>query len=380
MHMVKRNYWIQKIEEALNERSIVWLSGVRRVGKTTLCQSLEGTEYLDCELPSVRNMMADPEDFLESMKGKKMVLDEIHRLKDPSELLKIAADHYPSIQIVATGSSILSASAKFRDTLAGRKREIWLLPMILNDLKAFGNTDLKHRFLFGGLPPYFLASELAEKDYQEWMDAFWAKDIQELFKVQRRYSFQKFFELVLIRSGGIFEATKYAAPCEVTRVTISNYLKILEATSSVHIIKPFSSHKPTEIVSAPKVYGFDTGFVCFFKGWEKIRQDDLGILWEHIVLNELLAHTQTRNIHYWKTKQGAEIDFIIQKRKGNLLALECKWSSKNIDLRSLSTYVKHYPNSDIYIVANDVKRAYSQSYQSTKIHYIGLSDIEKIVL
>ena len=57
------------------------------------------------------------------------VLDEIHRLPNPSELLKIAADHYPDIRILSTGSSTLGASARFRDTLAGRKQEVWLTPM-----------------------------------------------------------------------------------------------------------------------------------------------------------------------------------------------------------------------------------------------------------
>ncbi len=61
---------------------------------------------------------------------KRVVLDEIPRLPNPSELLKIAADHFPDRCILATGSSTLGASSRFRDTLAGRKSELWLTPMI----------------------------------------------------------------------------------------------------------------------------------------------------------------------------------------------------------------------------------------------------------
>ncbi len=61
-------------------------------------------------------MMEDPEGFLENLRGKRIVLDEIHRLSNPSELLKIAADHFPDIRVVATDSSALSASSKFKDT------------------------------------------------------------------------------------------------------------------------------------------------------------------------------------------------------------------------------------------------------------------------
>src|SRR3989338_2821761 len=118
--MIKRKYWLKKIDSLWKERSVLWLSGVRRAGKTVLSQSLPQINYFDCELPRVRGLMADPEKFLNSVKNRKIVLDEIHRLDNPSELLKIAADHFPKTKILATGSSSLTASVKFKDTLAGR--------------------------------------------------------------------------------------------------------------------------------------------------------------------------------------------------------------------------------------------------------------------
>ncbi len=78
---------------------MVWLAGVRRVGKTCLTQTLPNTEYFDCELPRVRRTMEDPQGLLDGLRGRRVVLDEIHRLPNPSELLKIAADHYPHIRI-----------------------------------------------------------------------------------------------------------------------------------------------------------------------------------------------------------------------------------------------------------------------------------------
>jgi len=99
--------WLDLIERAWRARSVIWLSGVRRVGKTCLCQTLPEVEYFDCELPRVRRMLMDPQSFLDGLRGRRIVLDEIHRLSNPSELLKIAADHYPATRIVATGSSTL---------------------------------------------------------------------------------------------------------------------------------------------------------------------------------------------------------------------------------------------------------------------------------
>lgn len=374
--MVTRQFWLSKIEEAWKRRSVLWLSGVRRVGKTYLCQTLSEIQYFDCELPRVRRMLDDPQAFLEDVKKGRIVLDEIHRLENPSAILKIAADHYPNIRILATGSSTLGASAKFRDTLAGRKTEVWLTPMIRADLEDFGREEMRHRFLHGGLPPFFLAEELPERDFQEWMDAYWAKDIQELFRLERRRSFQRFAELLMAQSGGIFEATRFARPCEVSRTTVSNYLAVLEATFVVHVIRPFSSHRPTEIVSAPKVYGFDTGFVCYHRGWSELRYEDMGLLWEHFVLNEIMAHLQSREVRYWRDKRGHEVDFVlVRRREGPPLAIECKWSAEAFAPRPLLAFRKQYPQGENFVVAHDVDRAFTQTYDGVEVRFVSLGEL-----
>jgi predicted AAA+ superfamily ATPase len=114
--MVKRRFWLELIEREWKRRPVLWLRGVRRAGKTCLAQNLPHIEYFDCELPRVRRAMEDPEAFLAGLRRKRVVLDEIHRLPNPSELLKLAADHFTDVRVLATGSSTLGASARFRDT------------------------------------------------------------------------------------------------------------------------------------------------------------------------------------------------------------------------------------------------------------------------
>jgi len=370
--MVHRRFWLNLLGRAWKERSVVWLAGVRRVGKTWLCQDLPEVEYFDCELPRVRRMMLDPESFLGGLRGKRIVLDEIHRLQNPSELLKIAADYHSSTHVVATGSSTLGASKKFRDTLAGRKRDLWLAPMCLLDMDDANQTDLKHRFLRGGLPPFFLPEKHPERDFQEWMDAYWAKDIQELFRLERRDSFQRFTELVMAQSGGIFEATQFARPCEVSRPTIANYLRVLEATFVAHVVRPFSTRRPTEIVAAPKVYGFDTGFICYYRGWQDLRDDDLGTLWEHFVLNEIMARSQTREVFYWRDKRGHEVDFVIATHRKRPVAIECKWSANNFDPTNVVAFRHQHPEGDNIVLAHDVERAFTRNYGDLRVHFDGI--------
>ena len=78
--MVKRRCWRRRVEEEWRRRPILWLRGVRRAGKTFLAQSIEGVDYFDCELPSVRRAREDPEAFLRLLGRKRVVLDEVHRL------------------------------------------------------------------------------------------------------------------------------------------------------------------------------------------------------------------------------------------------------------------------------------------------------------
>ncbi|MBI4242665.1 MAG: ATP-binding protein [Planctomycetes bacterium] len=371
--MVIRSFWLKKIQDEWVKRSVVWLSGVRRTGKTFLVKSLPDIKYFDCELPRTRQLLSDPEAFLKDLGAGTVALDEIHRLENPSEFLKIAADHFPKTKIIATGSSTLGASARFKDTLTGRKAELWLTPIISEDLKSFGNTDLHHRFLSGGLPPFFMSENLPEKDYQEWMDSYWAKDIQELFHLERRYSFQKFVELLMLQSGGIFEATRFSKPCEVSRATISNYLNVLELTFVVNVIRPYSSRRSTEIISAPKVYGFDTGFICFYRGWNQLRQTDFGILWEHFVLNELNAKMQSRKILYWRDKRGHEVDFVIVRRGLPPCAIECKWSCKEFEPNNLIAFRHHYNKGANYVVSHDVDTGFTRRYNGITVNFVNLS-------
>ena len=78
-----------------------------------------------------------------------VVFDEIHQLNDPARVLKIGADAFPNLRILATGSSTLAAGRKFSDTLVGRKRQVHLPPVLWDELPAFGVT-LQQRLLHGG--------------------------------------------------------------------------------------------------------------------------------------------------------------------------------------------------------------------------------------
>ena len=323
--------------------------------------------------------MENPESFLRHNRGARLVLDEVHRLPNPSEVLKIAADHFPDTRILATGSSTLGASARFKDTLAGRKADVFLPPMVFRDLIAFGRPDLEHRLLRGGLPPFFLAPTLPERDFQEWMDAYWAKDIMELFRLEKRAAFQQLFELMLIQSGGIFDASRFARDCGVSRTTIANYLSVLEATSVAHVVRPYSAGGSAEIVSAPRVFGFDTGFVSYHRGWNELRSDDVGALLEHLFLNEVHAHGASFGVHYWRDKAHHEIDFVLLRRGGDPIAVECKRSEKAFDAANLAAFRRRHPRGANWLVIPEGEGSWTTTFRGVDVEVVPLGEVEPML-
>lgn len=370
--IVIQPWWEERLATLWERRSIVWLSGVRRSGKTMLCKGLPGARYLDCDLPSVRRELADPEAFLKSIGHGIIVLDEIHRLDDPALLLKIAADHFPELKIVATGSSTLGASAKFRDTLAGRKAEIWLTPLCEADDGFPGHQDRQKRFLNGGLPVFFLAERRDDREYAEWLEAFWARDVLELFRLERRSSFLKLAELLLVQSGGRFEASSFTSVCGVSRPTIMNYLSVLEATYLVHVIRPYHGGAANEITATPLVYGFDTGFVAWAQGLHEIPAKERGFFWEHLVLNELMARLQTREITTWRDKQGHEVDFIWAPRGEEPIAIEVKWQVDSFEPRGMRAFRSLHPGVLNLVVAADIVEPYTREIAGLPITFCPL--------
>jgi len=354
----------------------VWLAGVRRAGKTTLARAIEGAAYYDCELLRVRRALEDPELFFRGIGSQKIVLDEVHRLPNPSEVLKVAADHFPNLRVLATGSSTLGAREKFRDTLTGRKRDVWLVPMIAADLVDFGRVDVTHRMLHGGLPPFFLSSRLDDKDFEEWMSSYWAKDLSELFVVDKKSAFMRFVELVFSQSGGIFNAQALAVPCEVSRPTVQAWLSILETTLLATTLRPYHGGGATEIKSQPKVYAFDTGFVAYFKGWDTLRDDDRGYLLEHLVLAEIAARFGVTRLHFWRDKQKHEVDFVLELgRRRDAVAIECKSAAARFDPSGLKAFRRRHPRGRNVVVTLRSTERFEKRFDDLVVEFLPYLDL-----
>ena len=376
--MVSRTFWSGLLSSAWEQKAAVWFTGVRGVGKTSFCQALWDAEFFDCESPRVRRRMADPEEFWKKLRGKKVVLDEIHRLPNALPLLKTAAERFPASPVLVTAPVSLQVNPRVREALGERLTQVWLTPMMSRDLVDFGNIGLEHRFLRGGLPSFFASPTLPESDFQQWMDSFWAKDIQDFFRIEQRDSFHRFMELLFARSGELFEAVRYADRCGVSRTTIRKYLQALEASWAVLVVRPFSTRRAVEIVTIPQAYVFDTGFLCYSRGWQRLREEDFGILWKHYVLNEICAHLQEPKVQYWRDKRGHEVDFILIDRELGVITMTCLWKAQDFTPRGLQAFRYHYPSGPNWVVCGTAQ-ASVHSLPRLKVEFMSLKEmIEKI--
>lgn len=129
--------------------------------------------------------------------------------------------------------------------------------------------------------------------------------------------------------------------------------RIFAATGVVHVLRPFATHPTREIVAMPKVYAFDTGFVCHARSIDALRADDKGGLFEHLVLDELLFEAGGAGIHYWRDKQRHEIDFVWTPRGRPPVAIECKWRAAGFDPTAIQSFATLHPDAAFCLVAED---------------------------
>ena len=105
---------------------------------------------------------------------------------------------------------------------------------------------------------------------------------------------------------------------------------------------------------------FDTGFVTFEKGWETIRDDDRGLLWEHLVLDALRFRHPDERLFYWRDKAGRELDFVVRHNRDRVDLFECKIDPDELDPAGVETFRAAYPQGENYLVAPMVKEPYRQ--------------------
>ncbi|HEY2952746.1 MAG TPA: DUF4143 domain-containing protein [Verrucomicrobiae bacterium] len=202
--------------------------------------------------------------------------------------------------------------------------------------------------------------------------------MQELFRLEKRAGFLRVLELLLRQSGGMLDVTKIATESQISRPTVTNWLEVYQATHTVHLVRPFSGGGRREIVAQPRVFGFDTGFVAYARGWDTLRTEDCGLLWEHLVLDTLLAGGVERTC-FWRDKQQREVDFVVPRGRDTVDAIECKWKPDAFETRNLAAFRALYSRGRNFVVSPLHGPGYERRMGGFKVEFVRPAELRLAV-
>lgn len=362
-----------ELEKYLDKKEMLAVLGPRQCGKTTMLENIlakqkaQGKKVHEISFDDIKLRQLfenDTDSFIElHIKGFDLIfIDEAHYSKQSGRILKYIFDKTKA-KIIITGSSAIELSLQSMKYLVGRVLLFELLPFSFREYiratkpkienllekNVYGeeiveqlNKSLNEFMLFGGYPRVVLARTEEEKIkiIESIYSTLILKEIKDLAKLSEDYKLTALLEKLAIQTGSI---TNYDELCTVTGLKyqeLKRTLNVLEKAFIVKQLKPFFNNKNKEISKAPKIFFHDTGLRnAIMNNFSKIRSDE-GAIIENYALTEILK--QGLEPKYWRTKAGAEIDFIIEKQ-GTILPIEVK---KQIKLdqtpRAIHSFIQEY--------------------------------------
>ena len=366
------------------------LVGPRQAGKTTLgfylCQQVLKEQrfnqlvYLNCDSPLLRQWLTGvtiiselKEEF--QLESFILFIDEVQRLESPGLFLKSLVDLKLPIKIIVSGSSQLEMRSQVQEHLTGRQIEAIILPL---SQKEIGSHLALSSQLIDGCYPQIVESDerklLLSQLYQNYIN----KDIIEILQIGKPLAMERLLTLIAHSSGQLVNYESLSNDCGVSTAMIKSFLDVLVQTYVIKKIVPFVGNKRTEITSNPVLYFIDNGFrnqaLGNFSGID--NRTDAGLLVEGKVFQEIYKY-KTQNfldftIYYWRTKSGAEVDFIIYKNSDQIIPVEVKYRnmSKATISRGFRSFIDAYSPDSAVIVTKDFEGFLS--VHKTKVSFIPL--------
>ncbi|MEJ5308098.1 MAG: ATP-binding protein [candidate division WOR-3 bacterium] len=350
--------YLQKfILKDLNKKMVI-LTGPRQVGKTYLAKEIlknfQKSTYLNFDDIKDKKIILNKEWALDT---EFIVLDEIQKLEKWKTFLKGIYDTKEKRQkILITGSAKLDIFKQTGDSLAGRYYLYHLFPFSVKELqhilKPYDAVEKLNRF--GGFPEPFLSD--SETESQRWRKEYYSDiittDVLDFAKILEIRSIKTLLYLLKVRVGSPISYSSLAQDLQISVNTVKKYISILEALNIIFLIRPFHKNISRSILKEPKVYFFDTGF---------IDKDD-GLKLENTVAVSLLKHCQFLQdsegkdvqLHYIRTKEKKEIDFVITENNKIVQLIEVKLSDDNPD-RNLLYFKKLFPQLEYVQLVHNLK-------------------------
>lgn len=361
-----------------NEKAFV-LVGPRQVGKTTLAWKtlqplMPDVLYLNMEDPLLKVSLDSPFAFAELFRDryatvKAVFLDEVQHMREAGLFVKGLIDSKPGVPVVVTGSSSFHLRSKTRESLAGRAVRQILYPLSLREIMRHAAPPgvpaqeravkeiLSHQCVFGSYPEVTMTGDEARKEalLSNLVEALILHDASDVFAIRRVDAFRRLLGLLAGQVGDLVNMSELASACGVDVGSISSYLEILEEAHVIHQIRPFAGGRRRELLSVPKVHFIDNGIrnqlIHNFSTHLDTRGDKSKLL-ENWVFSELAKALPLQGgIRYWRSKGGAEVDFVVELGP-SLLGIEVKVGplKRQTINRSIRSFIEAYKPEQFVIV------------------------------
>ena len=373
-----------KLLDSLKLKEITILIGARQIGKTTILKDiikgLKNALYFNLDIEQDNKYFNSQQEFLSKIQlevGNEkayIFIDEIQQKEDAGRFLKGLYDMDLPYKFIATGSGSIELKEKIGEALTGRKHLIEMSSVSFEEfidyktsykytksLAAFYSVEkTKTRLLldeylrFGGYPAVVTADTILRKKeiMNEIFVSYITKDISYLLGVKYPDKFVKLIQLLAVQSGGILNYSQLSQDVGIRLETLKTYLWYAEQTFIISIVKPFFTNAKKEITKSPSIYFNDIGMCNFSKS--NFNSDTIdGMLFQNFIYLILKDEYESglSKINYWRTKDKAEVDFIIHTKEG-IVPVEVKYSElkKTAITRSFRSFINKYIPKKAYII------------------------------
>jgi len=374
--------WLTTVlRETIDTYPVVVLTGARQVGKSTLLRN--ATPFSAWQYQSM-----DSFDVLEQAERDapalwagvdRVVLDEVQRVPRLLLAVKQTVDQAPGrVRFVLSGSANLLLMRQISESLAGRAIYLVLAPMTRGEMQRTSPPQVLREILAGNWPedavlpepmpdpiPFMLRGLLPTllrypepTTWPRWWDGYVTtyleRDLRQLSQVDNLVDFRRGMALLALRTGQVLNQSDIARDAGLSQSTMHRYINLMEATHLFERLPPFTASHTTRLVKSPKACWNDPGLAIFLSGYfteEELRSArEYGAFFETLIYHHLRVLASLMSppgrLHYWRTRTGAEVDFVLVHGR-KLLAIEVKSTERPRydDCHGLSQFLAATPDA-----------------------------------
>ncbi|MBD3236641.1 MAG: DUF4143 domain-containing protein [Candidatus Eisenbacteria bacterium] len=353
--MIDRPSYMSRVLAALGRAPIVALLGARQCGKTTLAGMVargRAATTFDLESPQDLARLQNPELALSATDGL-VIIDEIQRKPELFDVLRVIVDRQRAPgRFLILGSASPQLTSGVSESLAGRVEFVDLGGF---QLEETGTDALQPLWIRGGFPRSFLAA--TEEDSRAWRESFirtfLERDVPQLGISVPAPAMRRFWTMLAHSHGQTWNASELARSMGLDGKTVRGWLDLLTGTFMVRQLQPWFANVGKRQVKSPKVYLRDSGILHSLLAIPDhdalVAHPRAWASWEGFVIEQVIELLQLRQVYFWATYQGAELDLLFT-HAGRPYGIEVKYNESPTVTRSMRSALEDLGLEHLWVV------------------------------